>query len=87
VRAEVSDGSLVVYGQFRTRRIGLGRIREAVVEPVRTASPFAKQFPYVALALELVDGSHVQFQELSVRQPGRRRMDEFASAINGRLST
>ncbi len=45
-----------MHGQLRTRRFALEDIRGARVAPMRTALPFYRFFPYVALEVDLRGG-------------------------------
>ena len=55
VGVEVTSEVVAVRRQLRTRRFGPEDIRGARVAPLRTASPFYRFFPYVALEVDLRD--------------------------------
>lgn len=86
VGVEISTGALVVHGQFRKRRIDLGDVRGASAVPLRTASPLYRYFPYVALELDLANGTTRHFEELSVRERDRSVVDEIVAAVNAAVS-
>ena len=85
VGIELTDPELVVRGLFRTHRLGWGDVAAARLEPMRTASPFRDQFPYVALALDLVDGRSMQFEACSASKPTSGLLAQVVDQINGRL--
>lgn len=83
VGVEVTPEVVAVHGQLRTRRFALEDIRGARVAPMRTASPFYRFFPYVALEVDLRDGGTRHFDEISARKSDRGAIDAIASSING----
>lgn len=85
VAVGVFDDELVVYGLVRTHRLALHMIGRAIAAPMRTASPFRGDFPYVALTVELVDGRTKQFEEVSRSESDRALVDEVVALINSRL--
>lgn len=82
VGVEVTPEGVAVHGQLRTRRFALGDIRGARVAPMRTASPFYRFFPYVALEVDLGDGESRHFDEISARESDRGAIEAIANSIN-----
>lgn len=85
VAVELRDDELVVRGQIRTRRYRWSEIRGAGIAPMRTMSPFAARWPYVALELDIADGRR-QFEEISASESHRSKIESIAAAIDARVS-
>ena len=83
VGVELASEIVVVHGQLRNRRFAMEDVRSARVAPMRTASPFYRFFPYLALELELGDGTTRHFDEVSAREGDRATIDAIADSING----
>ena len=52
---------------------------------MRTASPFANRYPYVALGLRFLDGNHKQFDDVSAPASDTPFVQTIADEINERL--
>lgn len=87
VGVDMTDDDLVVRGQLRTHRFAWARVRGAAVEPMRTASPLQRVWPYVALEVELEDGLSRQFEEVSAAASDRSTVQRVADEINGRAGS
>jgi Bacterial PH domain len=65
VSVATNESGVTVRGMLRTRRFPWTTIDGASLVSMRTASPFASHWPYVALALRLSDGRMRRFDEVS----------------------
>lgn len=87
VRVEISPDAIAVHGQMRTHRYPVAAVRCARAEPMRTASPFRRFAPYVALALDVEPDQSRHFDEISVRQSDREVLDRIVDSINAEISS
>lgn len=82
VGVELTAEEVAVHGQMRTRRYPWPHVRRARVEPMRTASPFYRFFPYVALELDLDGGETRHFDEISAKKTDGATIEAIADSIN-----
>jgi hypothetical protein len=85
VGVELTTRALVVNDQFRKHTIACGDVREARLEPMRTASLFAGRWPYVALAVVFADGRTKQYQGVSVASSQSKDLRSIVVEINRRI--
>jgi hypothetical protein len=82
----LSDTELVVRGQFRTRRFPFNELSGAALTRMRTASPFAGRWPYLALTISMADGRVRQFEEVAAPAARATGVEVIAGAINKRIA-
>jgi hypothetical protein len=85
VGVELTAKGITIRETWRTKRVPWGEAVAARTAPMRTRSPFADRFPYIALALEHRDGSVSRFDDVSASSDEVVRVEGLVGAINDRL--
>jgi hypothetical protein len=86
VGVELTDTHLVVRDLFRTHRIRWSDMRQAKLEPMRTASPLKNQYPYVTLAVDLTAGRTKRFEGVSRAKGESGVLATIVDHINRQIS-
>ena len=83
VSVQTTEDGLTVRGSLRTRRFARSDVTEAELVPMRTRSPFASRWPYVALSLRLRDGRTLRFEDVSAGASRASTISAIVDHING----